>query len=102
MKQIKLKKIIENSNPTKSKVNEANISKMYIVFMGLKKLLKDLEAEQLVMLNQYKTEKDEKKRAEILDKMKAGTKKLQSTRSNLSKVENNYINKMSYDDSYGE
>lgn len=100
MKHIKLKKIIENSNPTKPKTNEVNISKMYIVFMGLKKLLKNLEAEQLVMLSQYKSEKDEKKKAEILDKMKAGTKKLQSTRNNLSNVENNYINKMSYDDSY--
>ena len=83
-------------------LNEASITKTYIAFMALKKKIKELEEEQLKMLKQWKGEKDPKRKKQILDKMKSGTKVLQKQRGYLNKLETEYINNMSYDTSYSE
>jgi hypothetical protein len=79
-----------------------SIPKMYKTFLAVQKKLRTMEDEQKKMLAQFKSEKDPKKKRSILDKMKDGTKRLQKVRANLDDIENEYINKMSYDTSYSE
>ena len=83
-------------------MNEAGITRTYRAFMSLKHKVKELEEKQLEMLKQWQSEKNPTKKNSLLDMMKKSTKELQKQRSYLAKLEDNYINKMSYDDSYSE
>ena len=83
-------------------MNEAGITRTYRAFMSLKHKVKELEEKQLEMLKQWQSEKNLTKKNSLLDMMKKSTKELQKQRSYLAKLEDNYINKMSYDDSYSE
>ena len=83
-------------------MNEAGITRTYRAFMSLKHKVKELEEKQLEMLKQWQSEKNPTKKNSLLDMMKKSTKELQKQRSYLAKLEDNYINKMSYDDSYNE
>ena len=91
-----------NSILRESTMNEAGISRMYTVFLGVQNKVKNQETELKSLLVKWKSEKDDKKRASIQSDMKNKTKTLKKTRANLSDIEANYINKMSYDDSYSE
>jgi hypothetical protein len=104
MKLTELKEVIRkiSRDAFYESLNEASITKTYIAFMALKKKVKELEDKQLEMLKQWKAEKDSKKRVAIQNKMKIATKELHKQRGYLNKLEDNYINKMSYDDSYSE
>ena len=83
-------------------LNEAGISRMYMVFLGAQKKVRELEDAQKQLLAQWKSEKDPKKKAKIFDKMKKGTLTLKKRRANLSDIERDYINNMAYDTSYSE
>ena len=85
-----------------NEMNEAGISRMYMVFLGAQKKVKELEDAQKELLAQWKAEKDPKKKAKIFDKMKKGTVTLRKRRANLSDIERDYINNMAYDTSYSE
>mgnify|MGYP003644740427 CR=1 FL=1 len=91
-----------NSILRENTMNEAGISRMYTVFLGVQNKVKNQETELKSLLVKWKSEKDDKKRASIQSDMKNKTKTLKKTRANLSDIEANYINKMSYDDSYSE
>ena len=91
-----------NSILRENTMNEAGISRMYTVFLGVQNKVKNQETELKSLLVKWKSEKDDKKRASIQSDMKNKTKTLKKTRANLSNIEANYINKMSYDDSYSE
>jgi hypothetical protein len=104
MKLSELKEAIRSVSRKKfhESLNEGNISKIYLTYLAVQKKLRELEDEQKKMLKQWQGEKDPKKKEQSLDKMKKGTKTLQAVRKNLNNLENDYINNMSYDDSYSQ
>lgn len=73
------------------KVEESMVPKMYVTYLAVEKKLRELEAAQKEMAKKYFAEKDAKKRADLLDKLKKGTKVLQYTRKNLSDIEDKYV-----------
>jgi len=79
-----------------------SIPKMYKTFLAVQKKVKELESSQKDLLEKWKSEKDDKKKAKLFDKLKQGTKVLKATRKNLSDIEEKFVNNMSYDTSYSE
>jgi hypothetical protein len=75
---------------------------MYKTFLAVQKKVKELESSQKDLLEKWKSEKDDKKKAKLFDKLKQGTKVLKATRKNLSDIEEKFVNNMSYDTSYSE
>jgi hypothetical protein len=82
------------------KVEEGSVNKSYVMYLAVDKKLKELEAVQKEMAKQYFAEKDEKKKAILLDKLKKGTKVLQYTRKNLNDLESNYVMNLDKDAEY--
>ena len=82
-------------------VTEARgLNKSYVMYLAVDKKLRELEAVQKAMAQQYFAEKDEKKKVVLLDKMKKGTKVLQATRKNLNDLETNYVMNLDKDAEY--
>jgi len=79
-----------------------SIPKMYKTFLAVQKKVRDLESAQKDLLEKWKSEKDDKKKSMLFDKLKQGTKVLQATRKNLNDIEEKFVNNMSYDTSYSE
>jgi len=82
------------------KVEESMVPKMYVTYLAVEKKLRELEEAQKEMAKKYFAEKDAKKKADLLDKLKKGTKVLQYTRKNLSDIENKYVTGLDKDAEY--
>jgi uncharacterized coiled-coil DUF342 family protein len=54
-----------------------SIPKMYKTFLAVQKKVRDLESAQKDLLEKWKSEKDDKKKSMLFDKLKQGTKVLQ-------------------------
>ena len=80
-------------------VNEG-IPKLFLKIEAVKKEIAKLEAERKQAVKPWKTEKDPKKKEQILNKLKDLTKKINARQKNLSQMldmEDKYISQMSAD-----
>lgn len=95
-KQIGMKdkngKEVPNCVPNESVVNElGGLGKMQKLYMAVSEKLRTMQINQLAMFEKYKKETDPKKKAELMDMLKKGTKNLEATRNNLSDIEEKYV-----------
>ena len=94
------KKALLSKGFVEESVNESNVPKMYVTYLAVEKKLRELEVAQKAMAQLYFNEKDAKKKAALLDKLKQGTKVLQATRKNLSDIEAKYVMGLDKDAEY--
>jgi len=79
---------------------EARIPKLFLKIEAVKKEIAKLEAERKQAVQPWKTEKDPKKKEQILSKLKDLTKKINAKQKNLVQMldmEDKYISQMSAD-----
>ena len=79
---------------------EARIPKLFLKIEAVKKEIAKLEAERKQAVQPWKTEKDPKKKEQILNKLKDLTKKINAQQKNLVQMldmEDKYISQMSAD-----
>ena len=79
---------------------EGRIPKLFLKIEAVKKQIEKLEAERKLAVQPWKTEKDPKKKEQILAKLKDLTKKINALQKNLLQLldmEDKYISQMSAD-----
>ena len=79
---------------------EGRIPKLFLKIEAVKKEIAKLEAERKQAVQPWKTEKDPKKKEQILNKLKDLTKKINAHQKNLVKMldmEDKYISQMAAD-----
>jgi hypothetical protein len=87
-----LREIIrEEIQALKESKSFGRIGNDYIKFLAVAKHVKELEDEQRKMLQMWKSEKDEKRKNQIHQKMRDGTKRLENKRVNLSSLERDFV-----------
>ena len=81
-------------------IEEGRIPKLFLKIEAVKKEIAKLEAERKQAVQPWKTEKDPKKKEQILNKLKDLTKKINAHQKNLVKMldmEDKYISQMAAD-----